>query len=103
MKLIFKIIWIAVFILVFGLALQNMEIVALHSFLGYEIKGPIVLFLFGFFVLGVVIGVMVMTPTVFRQRSELSRQKKDMLAVQKESEAQDHARMQAPRPDSIVN
>ena len=102
MKLIIKIVGAVLFILIFGLALHNMEIVALRSFLGYELKGPLVLFLFGFFVLGFVFGVIAMTPTVFRHRRELSRHKKDVLNMQKESEIHQRNRTQPPQPDSIV-
>ena len=102
MKLLFKIVGIVLFILIFGLALRNMEIISLHSFLGYEAKGPLVLFLFGFFVLGFVFGVMAMTPMILRHRRELSKHKKDMLVIQKENETQQKNRMQPPQPDSVV-
>lgn len=103
MKLIFKIVGAALFVIIFGLALKNMEVVSLHSFLGYEVKSPLVLFLFGFFVLGFVFGVIAMTPTVFRHRRELSRHKKDIMNMQIESEAQKKKHTQPPQPDSVVN
>ncbi len=103
MKLLLRIIGAALFIVIFGLALHNMEIVSLHFFLGYEVRSPLVLFLFCFFVLGFVFGVIAMMPTVFRQRHELSKLKKDLMTIQKEIETQQRNRIQPPQPDSIVN
>lgn len=103
MKIISKIFWAIIFIFIFGVALKNMQEVILHFFLGYEIKGPLVLILFSILGMGFVMGVMAMTPSFFRQRRDLAKQKKAIATMQKETEAQRQVRVQPPQPDSVVN
>jgi lipopolysaccharide assembly protein A len=101
-KILFRIIAIILFFIFFVFALKNTQEVALRFFLDYELRGPLVLLMLGFFVVGSALGVLAMMPTVFRYRRDLSRQKKAMAAMQKENEAQQLARMQPPLPDSVV-
>lgn len=103
MKLIFRLIAAILFIVFFGFALKNTQEVALRFFLDYELRGPLVLLLLGFFAGGAVLGVLAMTPTVFRHRRELSRQKKTLGLMQKEHEATQRSIVQPPQPDSILN
>ena len=103
MKIISRIFWTIIFIVIFGFALKNTQEVVLHFFLGYEIKGPFVLVLVPILAMGFVMGVLAMTPTFFRQRRDLSKQKKAIAAMQKEAETQRQVRVQPPQPDSIVN
>jgi len=72
MKFLSRIVATILFVIFFGFALKNTQEVALHFFLDYEIRGPLVLLLLGFFVAGGALGVLAMTPTVFRHRRELS-------------------------------
>jgi uncharacterized integral membrane protein len=102
MKLVFRTVGIILFILFFGFALKNTDEVVLRFFLNYEIKSPLVLLLLAFFAAGAVLGVLAMTPTVFRHRRELSRHKKAAIVQQKASDAQEQARIQPPQPDSVV-
>jgi putative membrane protein len=102
MKLLFRIAAVILFVIFFGFALKNTQEVALRFFLDYEIRGPLVLLLLGFFATGAALGVLAMTPTLFRYRRDLSRQKKTIITMQKESEADQVARSQPPQPDSIV-
>lgn len=103
MKVLFRIVAVILFVIFFGFALKNTQEVVLRFFLNYEIKSPLVLLLLGFFAAGAVLGVLAMTPTVFRYRRDLSKQKKTIAVIQKESEAQQLARVQPPQPDGIVN
>ena len=103
MKFISRIFWVLIAVVIFGFALKNMQEVVLHFFLGYEIKGPLALVMFGIFFAGGVMGVLAMTPTFFRHRRDLSKHKKTIAGMQKENEAQQLARVQQPQPDSIVN
>ena len=64
MKIIFRIVAAILFVIFFGFALKNTQEVALQFFLGYEIRGPLVLLLLGFFAAGAALGVLAMTPTV---------------------------------------
>jgi lipopolysaccharide assembly protein A len=103
MKILFRILAVALFIVFFGFALKNTQEVALQFFMGYEIRGPLVLLLLGFFAGGAVLGVLAMTPTFFRHRRELTRHRKAIATLQKENQAQLLARTQPPQPDGVVS
>jgi len=103
MKIMFRIVAVVLFLVFFGFALKNTDEVVLRFFLDYEIRSPLVLMLLAFFAAGAVFGVLAMTPTVFRYRRELSRQKKTVVAMQKESESQQQLREQPPAPDSVIS
>lgn len=102
MKILFRIIAAILFVVFFGFALKNTEVATLKFFLGYELSGPLVLLLLGFFFGGFVFGILGMTPIVFRHKRDLSKQRKANTAMQKESEAQ-HALAQPAPPDTVVN
>jgi putative membrane protein len=103
MKIISRIIAVALFIVFFGFALKNTQDASLRFFFGYEIGGPLVLLLLGFFAAGAALGVLATTPTLIRYRRDLTKQKKAVEAMQREGEAQRLARVQPPQPDSVVN
>jgi uncharacterized integral membrane protein len=103
MKILFRILAVALFVVFFGFALKNTQEVALQFFLGYEIRGPLVLLLLGFFAGGAVLGVLAMTPAFVRHRRELTRQRKAIASLQKEMQAQLLARSQPPQPDAVIN
>jgi putative membrane protein len=103
MKLVSKIIWGIVFIVVFIVALKNMDREAtLAFFSGYEVHGPLPLVLLTFTATGFVLGVLAMTPTVFRHRRDLAKQRKAIKTLQQEYDAKELARSQPPSPDSVV-
>ena len=103
MKLVSKIIWGILFFFIFLVALKNMDRDAtLAFFAGHELTGPLPLVLLVFTVAGFVLGVLAMTPTFFRYRRELGRQRKTIRNMEKESEAQQLARSQPPPPDTVV-
>lgn len=101
MKILLKIVTGLLFIIFFGFALKNTQEVALRFFWDYEIRGPLVLLLLGFFVLGAVIGVMAMTPTVIRHRRDASRQRIALANFHEQQQAEQLARAQPPQPDSV--
>lgn len=103
MKVLFRIVAAILFVIFFGFALKNTQEAALQFFLGYEIRGPLVLLLLGFFTGGAALGVLAMTPTVLRYRREATKYKKTIVVMQKEGEVQQVSRIQPPQPDSIVN
>jgi uncharacterized integral membrane protein len=103
MKLITRIIAAILFIVFFGFALKNTQEATLRFFFGFERQAPLVLLLLAFFAAGAALGVLAMTPTVFRHRRDLSKHKKTIDSLRKEGEAQQLARMQPPPPDSILN
>jgi len=103
MKIVARIIAAMLFVLFFGFALKNAHEVSLKFFMDYEWHGPLVLLLLAFFVAGAAFGVLAMTPTVFRHRREISRQKIAIGAMQKEGEAQQTARSHTPRADGVTN
>lgn len=102
MKILFRIIAAILFVVFFGFALKNTQEVALSFFLGYELRGPLVLLLLGFFACGFVFGILGMAPTVFRHKRDLSKQKKANAVMQKESDAQQLALVQPAPPDTVV-
>lgn len=103
MKILFRVFAVLLFIVFFGFALKNTQEVALDLFLGYEMRGPLVLLLLGFFVSGAVLGVMAMMPMLFRARRELSKHKKTIATIQSEAEALARAKTQAPQPDAVIH
>lgn len=102
MKIIFRIIAAILFIVFFGFALKNTQETVLNFFLGYEVRAPLVMLLLAFFAAGAVLGVLAMTPMLFRHRRELGKHRKTIESMQQEQEAQRQARMQPPQPDSVA-
>jgi len=82
MKLVSTIVGFILFALFFGFALKNTQEVDLHFFLNYELRGPLVLMLLAFFVAGAALGILALTPTVFRQRRQTSQHKNTIQALQ---------------------
>jgi putative membrane protein len=101
MKMLSRVIAIILFLTFFGLALNNTHLVTLNFFLGYQRTDPLALILLVCFVAGALLGVLAMTPSVFRHRREAGRQRKALTALQKEREAELRAQTQPPLPDSI--
>jgi putative membrane protein len=102
MKLIFKIVAFLLFAIFFGFALKNTQEVALRFFWDYEIRGPLVLLVLGFFATGAIAGVLAMTPMLFRYHRDLSKHKKTMQAMHSQNEQQ-LARIQPPLPDTLAS
>lgn len=88
MKLVSRIVSVILFIVFFGLAVKNTQEASLYFFFGYEVRGPFVLILLGFFAAGSILAVLGMTPMLFRNRRELSRARKRIEALEKENELQ---------------
>jgi putative membrane protein len=97
MKLISTAFGVVLFVLFFGFALKNTQEVDLHLFLNYEVRGPLVLMLLAFFVAGAALGVLALTPTLFRQRRETTKQKSTIQSLQSAALQVN----QRPQPDSI--
>ena len=102
MKLLTRIAAVVLFVLFFGFALENTHEAVLHFFLNYEIRGPMVLLLLGFFAIGAVLGVLAMTPTVFRHRRDTVKHQKTIARMEKEQLAKQTARTDPPLPDNVV-
>lgn len=102
MKIITRVIAAILFLLFFFFALRNTQEVTLHFLLGYERTDPLVLILLVFFVAGAILGVLAMTPTLFRYRREATRHKKAVALLHKQWEEQQAAQKQPPQPDSVV-
>lgn len=99
MKLLFRVLAAVIFIIFFGFALKNTQEAVLSFFLGYELRGPLVILLLGFFVTGAVFGVLAMMPTVFRHRREVSRYRK-LLDLMEKDHAK-HSTVLIQHPDGI--
>ncbi|MGH8727218.1 MAG: lipopolysaccharide assembly protein LapA domain-containing protein [Burkholderiales bacterium] len=77
MRAVSWILKIALFLLLFGFALKNTGMVAVHGYLGYEWQAPLILILLIFFALGIGIGLAAGAAAFFRQQrriAELRRQ-----------------------------
>ena len=98
MKFVSTIVGLVLFILFFGFALKNTQAVELHFFLDYELRGPLVLMLLAFFIAGAALGILAVTPTVFRQRRERSRAEDRFAALQNAGAATTTVQ---PQPDSV--
>jgi lipopolysaccharide assembly protein A len=103
MKIITRLVAVMLFILFFGFAVKNTQEVGLRFFFGYERHDPLVLLLLGFFIAGAILGVLAMTPTVLRYRREVTRYKKNVLAMQQDAETAQQTPPPVPQPDSIVS
>ena len=82
MKFVSTIVGFILFVLFFGFALKNTQEVDLNFFLGYELRGPLVLMLLAFFIAGAALGILALAPTVFRHRREASQHKNTVQALQ---------------------
>lgn len=103
MKILFRIFAVILFIVFFGFALKNTQEVALQFFMGYEMRGPLVLLLLGFFVVGAVLGVLGMAPTLIRYRREAARHRKTIATMEKNAQEQALARSQPPQPETMAH
>jgi uncharacterized integral membrane protein len=97
MKFVNTIVGFFLFVLFFGFALKNTQEVDLHFFLNYELRGPLVLMLLAFFVAGAALGILAVTPTVFRHRRETSQHKNTIQALQSAAGTGNAQ----PQPDSV--
>ncbi|MDC8757534.1 LapA family protein [Janthinobacterium fluminis] len=97
MKFISSFVGFVLFVLFFGFALKNTQEVDLRFFLNYELRGPLVLMLLGFFVAGASLGVLALTPTVFRHRREANKQQSTIQTLQTVAQ---QGTVQ-PQPDSV--
>ena len=97
MKFVSTIVGVILFILFFGFAMKNDHQVDLNFFLGYQLHGPLVLILLGFFVAGAALGILAVTPTVFRHRRETTKHKTTIQALQSVARTVPTA----PAPDSV--
>ncbi len=86
MKLVARIFAAILFILFFGFALKNAHEVTLRFFLNSEWHTPLALLLLAFFAGGAVLGVLALTPTVFRKRRELNKCRTALAAMQRDGQ-----------------
>lgn len=67
-----------VFVMLLGFAAKNSEPVTVHFFLDLNWHVPLVLVMFIFFVGGVVLGITAALGTLFRQRREIGRLRREL-------------------------
>jgi putative membrane protein len=63
---------LAVFVLLVAFAAKNVEPVTLRFYFDLALQAPLVLVLFGFFLLGALFGIAALLGTLLRQRREIS-------------------------------
>lgn len=103
MKIISRIITVILFIIFFGFAMKNDQIVTLQYFFGYQQSAPLVILLLAFFLCGGILGALAMVPMVFRHKRDISKHKKTIAEIEKERLAAQRASTEAPQPDGIRN
>lgn len=103
MKIVSRIFALILFVLFFGFALKNDQIVTLHYFFGYAQSAPLVILLLAFLLIGTILGVLAMIPIVFRHRRDISNHKKTIAEIEKERLEVQRSNMNVPQSDSIRN
>jgi putative membrane protein len=78
MRIVTWTIRLLVFLLLIAFAAKNVEPVTLRFYFDLALQAPLVLLLFGFFVLGALFGVAALLTTVLRQKREISVLKKQL-------------------------
>jgi uncharacterized integral membrane protein len=96
MKIVSAILGCILFVFFFFFALKNTHQVDL-TLPGYQLQGPLVLMLLGAFVAGAFLGILAVTPAVFRHRRESSQHKNTIQALQSAA-----GTAAAPQPDSVA-
>lgn len=76
MRYLVGLVWLLLFLCLFGFALNNTAPAELRFFAGATWRAPLVALLLMFFVAGVAFGFLAMLPGWFRQRLELRRLRK---------------------------
>ena len=85
------------FLLLLGFAVKNDQPVVLRYFFGYEWQTSLVVVLLCFFTFGVIIGLLAMLGSLFRQRRELAAAKRELQLKNKLSAIDDqHFPIQPP-------
>lgn len=77
---------ILLFLLLFGFALKNTDMVAVRGYLGYEWQAPLVLILLIFFALGIAIGLAASAAAFFRQQRRIAALRRQLRASEKTPE-----------------
>ena len=103
MKIVSRIFAVILFVLFFGFALKNDQIVTLQYFFGHAQSAPLVILLLAFFLVGAVLGVLAMVPMVFRHRRDISNHKKTIAEIEKERLAGQFPNVNIRQADSIRN
>ena len=78
MRAIVWIIRIAVFIVFLAFAIKNTEPAVINLFLGYYLEAPLVLFLLGCVLIGVLLGLLMLVPNLLRHRREAARLRREL-------------------------
>ena len=78
MRVIAWLIRIVVFVLFLAFAIENTEPVIINLFLGYYLEAPLVLFLLGALLIGVLLGLLMLVPNLLRKRRELARLRREV-------------------------
>ncbi len=77
MRIIYKILSVTLFILLMGFALKNAYPVTLFYYLGLSWQAPLSLILFIALLIGIVAGLVSITPTLIKQRRELNKLRRE--------------------------
>ena len=85
MRIVTWTIRLVLFLLLAALAARNVEPVTLRLYFDHSIQAPLVVVVFGAFVIGMVFGMLALAGILFRQRKEIGLLKKQPLPVRPEA------------------
>ncbi len=102
MRILARLIAVALFIVFFGFALKNTDEVVLHLFWNVQAKSPLILLLLIFLIAGAAMGVLGMAGTLLRYRREANRCRKEFEQYKKDAAEIASARMQPPAPEALI-
>lgn len=86
MRILIWIIRLAIFLVLFGFAVKNDQIVTLKSYLGGEWQLPLVFVILISFAAGAVVGVTATLSSLIRQRREIGRLRKQLRKAEQAAE-----------------
>lgn len=92
MRIIYTALGTALFFLLMGFALKNAYPVTLFYYLGFSWQAPLSLLMFFVLLIGVVAGLLAITPIAISQRRELSQLKKENAALKNNTIDSNHVR-----------
>lgn len=87
MRVLAWILRIILFLALFLFALKNTDVVSLRLYFGQMWQAPLILVLLVFFAAGAALGVLATLATVFRQRREIARLRRELASGTRETGA----------------
>ncbi len=98
MRILIWIIRLAIFLVLFGFAVKNDQVVTLKSYLGGEWHLPLVFVILIAFAAGAVVGVTATLSSLLRQRREIAKLRKSLRKAEQAAEKMSESTELVPQP-----